>query len=70
MCQCRTKRMPSIGPRSPRDELHDILLDALSSGDTNGLIRYIEANRYHLKDRYEGGPLSDNWNWKNELENL
>ena len=53
-----------------RDELHDILLDALASGDTNGLIRYIEANRYHLKDRYEGGPLSDNWNWKNELENF
>ena len=51
-----------------RDELHDILLDALSSGDTNGLIRYIEANRYHLKDPDEGGPLSDNWNWKNELE--
>ena len=53
-----------------RDELHDILLDALSSGDTNGLIRYIEANRHRLKDRYEGGPLSDNWNWKNELENF
>ena len=52
------------------DELYDILLDALSSGDTNGLIRYIEANRCHLKDENEGGPLSDNWNWKNELENL
>jgi hypothetical protein len=44
-----------------RDELHSILLDALSSGVTNGLIRHIEANRDHLKDRYEGGPLSDNW---------
>ena len=53
-----------------RDELHDILLDALASGDTNGLIRYIEANRHHLKDQDEGGPLPDNWNWKNELENF
>jgi hypothetical protein len=53
-----------------RDELHDILLDALASGDTNGLIRYIEANRHHLKDQDEGGPLQDNWNWKNELENF
>ena len=50
-----------------RDELHGILLDALSSGDTNGLIRYIEANQDHLKDLYEGGPLSD---WKNVLENF
>lgn len=53
-----------------RDELHDILLDALSSGVTNALIRYIDANRYHLKNGDEGGPLSDNWNWKNELENF
>ena len=44
-----------------RDELHNILLDALSSGDERGLIRYIEANRDHIKDRYEGGPLSDDW---------
>jgi hypothetical protein len=51
-----------------RDELHSILLDALSSGDTNGLIRYIEANRDHLKDRYEGGPLSANW--QDVLENF
>jgi hypothetical protein len=53
-----------------RDELHRILLDALASGDTNGLIRYIEANRDHLKDPYEGGPLSDDWNWKDMLENF
>jgi hypothetical protein len=51
-----------------RDELYSILLDALSSGDTNGLIRYIEANRDHLKDRDEGGPLSDNW--QDVLENF
>jgi hypothetical protein len=50
-----------------RDELHSILLDALSSGDTNGLMRYMEANQHHLKDLYEGGPLS---NWKNVLENF
>jgi hypothetical protein len=51
-----------------RDELHNILLDALSSGDTNGLIRYIEANQDHIKDYYEGGPLSDNW--RNVLANF
>jgi hypothetical protein len=50
-----------------RDELHSILLDALSSGDTNGLIRYIEANQDHLKNHYEGGPLS---NWRDMLENF
>jgi hypothetical protein len=44
-----------------RDELHDILLDALSSGDERGLIRYIDANRGYIKDRYRGGPLSDDW---------
>jgi hypothetical protein len=54
-----------------RDELRSILLDALSSGDTNGLIRYIGANRHHLKDRYEGGPLSDSWqHWQDVLVNL
>jgi hypothetical protein len=31
-------------PLFARDELHCILLGALSSGVTNGLIRYIEAN--------------------------
>jgi hypothetical protein len=44
-----------------RDELHNVLLDALSSGDERGLIRYIEANRHYIKDRYRGGPLSDDW---------
>jgi hypothetical protein len=44
-----------------RDELHNILLDALSSGDERGLIRYIEANRDYIKDPYRGGPLSDDW---------
>ena len=44
-----------------RDELHDILLDALSSGDERGLVRYIEANRDYIKDRYEDSPLSDDW---------
>ena len=44
-----------------RDELHSVLLDALSSGDERGLIRYIEANRHYIKDRYRGGPLSDDW---------
>ena len=44
-----------------RDKLHDILLDALSSGDERGLIRYIDANRDYIKDPYEGGPLSDDW---------
>jgi hypothetical protein len=54
-----------------RDELRSILLEALSSGDTSGLIRYIEANRDHLKDRDEGGPLSDNWqDWQDVLVNL
>jgi len=32
-----------------RDELHNVLLDALSSGDERGLIRYIEANRHYIK---------------------
>jgi len=49
------------------DGLHSVLLDALSSGVTRGLIRYIEANLDHLKDRYEGAPLSDNW--QDMLEN-
>jgi hypothetical protein len=44
-----------------RDELHNILLDALSSGDERGLIPYIEANRDHIKDLYGDGPLSDDW---------
>jgi len=38
-----------------RDKLHSILEDTLSSGDTNGLVRYIEANQDHLEDLYEGG---------------
>jgi hypothetical protein len=44
-----------------RDELHNILLDALSSDAERGLIRYIAANRDYIKDRYRGGPLSDDW---------
>ena len=44
-----------------RDELHNILLDALSSGDERGLVRYIEANRDYIKDPYEGGPLFGDW---------
>jgi len=44
-----------------RDELHNVLLDALSSGDERGLIRYIEANRHYINDRYGGGPLSADW---------
>jgi hypothetical protein len=50
-----------------RDELHNILLDALSSADERGLIRYIEANRDYIQDPYRGGPLSDDW--KDELAN-
>jgi hypothetical protein len=44
-----------------RDELHDILLDALSSGNERGLVRCIEANRDYINDRYQGGRLSDDW---------
>jgi len=44
-----------------RDELHNILLDALSSGNERGLIRYIEANRDYIKDPDRGGPLSGDW---------
>jgi hypothetical protein len=48
-------------PAFARDELHDLLLDALSSGDERGLIRYIDANRDYIKDRHRGGPLPDGW---------
>jgi hypothetical protein len=50
-----------------RDELHNILLDALSSGDERRLVWYIEANRNYIKDPCEGGPLFDDW--KDRLEN-
>jgi hypothetical protein len=42
-------------------------LDALSSGDERRLARYIEVNRDYIKDRYEGGPLFDDW--KDRLRN-
>jgi hypothetical protein len=50
-----------------RDELYNILLDALSSGDERRLVRYIEVNRDYIKDRYRGGPLFDDW--KDRLRN-
>lgn len=49
------------------DELHGLLLAALTSGDIAGLIRYIEAHRDDLKDPYEGDPLNEDWG--NMLEN-
>lgn len=51
-----------------RDELHGILLTALSSGGIATLIGYIDANLDKLKSPYEGDPLSDHW--RDALENL
>ena len=44
-----------------RDELPGLLSRALETGDTAGLVAYVERNRQALKDPYEGDPLAEDW---------
>ncbi len=44
-----------------QDELHTLLPAALASGDTDALVRYIDANLDDLADPYEGEPLTVDW---------
>jgi hypothetical protein len=41
--------------------LAPILFAALANGDVQPLMRYIEENREHLTDPYEGDPLDAQW---------
>jgi hypothetical protein len=41
--------------------LAPILFAALANNDIQPLMRYIEENREHLKDPYEGDPLDPQW---------
>src|SRR3954453_8782269 len=50
-----------------RDELPGLLSRALETGDTSGLLAYVERNRGLLKDPYEGDPLGEDW--EDTLEN-
>src|SRR5262249_43022633 len=50
-----------------RDELPGLLSGALETGDTAGLLAYVERNRQALKDPYQGEPLAESW--KDLLEN-
>lgn len=43
------------------DDLYEIVVKALSSGDTAGLAAYIDENLEDLKDPYEGDPLPEDW---------
>jgi hypothetical protein len=43
------------------DELHGALWEALTTGDSAGLIRYIEAHRADVKDPYAGEPPGEDW---------
>jgi hypothetical protein len=54
-------------PAFEGDELHSLLLAALTTGEPAGLIRYIEAHPDDLKDPYEGDPLGEDW--RDMLEN-
>jgi hypothetical protein len=42
-------------------ELRALLENALLSGDSTGLVSFINANLGSLKDPYEGEPLADDW---------
>ncbi len=44
-----------------RDELHGILLAALSCRDTAALCAYVNSNLEAIKDPYEGEPLGEDW---------
>lgn len=44
-----------------RDELPGLLTRALETGDTAGLVAYVERNREGLTDPYEGDPLEEGW---------
>jgi hypothetical protein len=43
------------------DELHDILIAALESGDPKPIAQYIEFHREQIKDPYEGQPIVRGW---------
>jgi hypothetical protein len=42
-------------------ELSGALLEALSTGHTDSLVKFIEGNRDSLTDPYEGEPLDESW---------
>lgn len=48
-------------PAFESDDLYGLLFAALTSGDSAGLIHYIDVHREDLKDPYEGNPLADDW---------
>jgi hypothetical protein len=42
-------------------ELSGTLMDALSAGQTDSLVKFIEENLDSLTDPYEGDPLDESW---------
>ncbi len=42
-------------------ELFPTLVKALETGEVQEIINFIEKNRQHLTDPYEGQPLDDGW---------
>lgn len=42
-------------------ELYPTLVKALETGEVQEIINFIERNRKHLTDPYEGQPLDDRW---------
>jgi hypothetical protein len=50
-----------------RNELHDLLVNALESADPAMIESYIESHREQIKDPYEGQPIE--LDWRATLEN-
>lgn len=44
-----------------QDELRQVLVAALESGDPATIARYIETHREQIKDPYEGRPIERSW---------
>jgi hypothetical protein len=44
-----------------QERVAPVMYEALDSGDVDELIRFVEENRAHLTDPYEGAPLGDDW---------
>jgi hypothetical protein len=48
-------------------DLHDLLVQALETGDPSGLTSYVDTYRASLSDPYEGAPLGVDWRDQLEL---